>query len=233
VHQGRHFPCSRSLRARQYLYYLPCGNYHVYCWSAGDYQLARRWHDSESHLFKAALVGIYTGNADQQTLLQTVSTSIDVSTTSSITFTPDGTIGPNSNEYFVRFTSLNLKDATNSQFPAEAFSAKFTLTGMTGTFNSTLQAEIDGQSTAPIGATATSSAPGTMMTISMTSATSTSGSKTSLQLQLLLPRLAPLARSALLASHASLAPLHLSWGQCFCDHLILICRLILGYLGCS
>lgn len=129
--------------------------------------------------FKAALVGIYTGNADQQTLLQTVSTSIDVSTTSSITFTPDGTIGPNSNEYFVRFTSLNLKDATNSQFPAEAFSAKFTLTGMTGTFNSTLQAEIDGQSTAPIGATATSSAPGTMMTISMTSATSTSGSKTS------------------------------------------------------
>ncbi|KAG2076244.1 hypothetical protein BDR04DRAFT_1090175 [Suillus decipiens] len=129
--------------------------------------------------FGAALVGIYTGNANQQTLLQTVSPSIDVSATSSITFTPDGTIGPNSNEYFVRFTSLNLKDATNSQFPAEAFSAKFTLTGMTGTFNSTIQAEINGQSTAPIGATATSSASKTMMTISTTSAASISSSKTS------------------------------------------------------
>ncbi|KAG2347283.1 hypothetical protein BDR05DRAFT_958786 [Suillus weaverae] len=134
--------------------------------------------------FGASLVGIYTGNANQQTLLQTVSPSVDVSTTSSVVFTPDGTIGPDSSEYFVRFTSINLKDATNSQFPAEAFSAKFTMTGMTGTFNSTVQAEINGQSTAPIGATATStstsSASGTMKTVSMTSTTaSASGSKTS------------------------------------------------------
>lgn len=127
--------------------------------------------------FGASLVGIYTGNANQQTLLQTISPSVDVSTTSSIVFTPDGTIGPDSSEYFVRFTSINLKDATNSQFPAEAFSAKFAMTGMTGTFNSTVQAEINGQSTAPIGATATSSASGTMKTVSTTSS-SASGSKT-------------------------------------------------------
>ncbi|KAG1732133.1 hypothetical protein EDB19DRAFT_1640403 [Suillus lakei] len=127
--------------------------------------------------FGASLVGIYTGNANQQTLLQTINPSVDVSTTSSVVFTLDGTIGPDSSEYFVRFTSINLKDATNSQFPAEAFSAKFAMTGMTGTFNSTVQAEINGQSTAPIGATATSSASGTMKTVSTTSS-STSGSKT-------------------------------------------------------
>lgn len=51
---------------------------------------------------------------------------------------------------------------------------------MTGTFNSTVQAEINGQSTAPIGATSTSSASGTMKTVSTTSAVaSASGSKTS------------------------------------------------------
>ncbi|KAG2049726.1 hypothetical protein BDR06DRAFT_984305 [Suillus hirtellus] len=133
--------------------------------------------------FGASMIAIYTGNANQQTLLQTISSSVDVSTISSINFTPDGTIGPNSDEYFVRFTSINLKDATNSQFPAEAFSAKFTMTGMTGTFNSTVQAEINGQSTAPIGATATatgtSSASGSMKTISTSSVASASGSKSS------------------------------------------------------
>jgi hypothetical protein len=129
--------------------------------------------------FGASLVGIYTGNANQQTLLQTVNTSVDVSTTSSIVFTPDGTIGPNSDEYFVRFTSLVLHDAANPQFPAEAFSAKFTMAGMTGTFNSTVQAEINGQSTAPIGGTATPGTSSAMKTASTTPAASTLGSKTS------------------------------------------------------
>ncbi|KAG1847815.1 hypothetical protein DFJ58DRAFT_796955 [Suillus subalutaceus] len=108
--------------------------------------------------FGPALIGIYTGNADQQTLLQTISTNTDVSTTSSVNFTPDGTIGPDSNEYFVRFTSISLTDATNPQYPAEAFSAKFTMTGMTGT----------------------SSASGTMVTVATTSAAAaTIGSTTS------------------------------------------------------
>lgn len=153
-------------------------------WTAGQ-QATVTWQDDgmtpNLSSFGAALVGIYTGNANQQTLLQIISSSVDVSTTSSVAFTPDGTIGPDSNEYFVRFTSINLKDATNSQFPAEAFSAKFSMTGMTGTFNSTVQAEINGQSTAPIGATSTSSASGTMKTVSTTSpaTVSASGSKTS------------------------------------------------------
>jgi len=122
--------------------------------------------------FGPAMVGIYVGNANQQTLLQTITASVDVSTTSSIVFTPDGTIGPNSADYFVRFQSLSLKDATNAQYPAQAFSAKFTMTGMTGTFNSTVQAEINGQSTAPIGATASSSATGATSSAKATGVTS-------------------------------------------------------------
>jgi hypothetical protein len=101
--------------------------------------------------FKTASIGIFTGNAIQQTLLQQVVPSVDVSTTGTIQFTPDPAIGPNGNNYFIRVESLTAKDPTNAQFPAEAFSAKFTMAGMTGTFNSTVQAQIDGQSTAPIG----------------------------------------------------------------------------------
>jgi len=104
--------------------------------------------------FGPAIVSIYAGNSQQQTLLQTISPSVDVSTTQSIIFTPDATIGPSGNEYFVRFQSISLKDATQSQYPALAFSAKFSMSGMTGTFNASVQSEIDGQSTAPIGGTA-------------------------------------------------------------------------------
>jgi hypothetical protein len=94
----------------------------------------------------------------QQTPLQQIVPSVDVSTTSSVQFTPDASIGPNGNEYFVRFESISLKDAKAPQFPALAFSAKFTMAGMTGTFNATVQAQIDGQSTAPIGGAPTSAA---------------------------------------------------------------------------
>ncbi len=77
---------------------------------------------------------------------------------------------------FIRFTSVNLKDANQSQFNVEAFSAKFTcvisssysscppkssnsLSGMTGTFNSTIQAQISGLTTAS-GAPSTAAATG-------------------------------------------------------------------------
>ncbi|KAF8128565.1 hypothetical protein EV363DRAFT_1339937 [Boletus edulis] len=121
------------------------------------------WQDSGSApsltQFGNASFAIYVGNAIQQTLLQTIATNVNVSATSSFTFTPDGTIGPNSSEYFIRVTSLSYMSPQTPQFPEEAFSAMFTLAGMTGTFNSTIQAEINGQSTAPIGGTSTPSSP--------------------------------------------------------------------------
>jgi hypothetical protein len=75
---------------------------------------------------------------------------------------------------FIRITSVSLKDPNQTQFNAEAFSAKFTcvisssysssppkglnsLSGMTGTFNSTVQAVISG-SAASSGAASTPAA---------------------------------------------------------------------------
>jgi hypothetical protein len=109
--------------------------------------------------FGPASVSIYAGNAQQQTLLQSIVGNVNVATTSSVQFTPNPTIGPNSNEYFIRIQSLSLPDPTQPQYPALAFSSKFTMAGMTGTFNASVQAQIDGQSTAPIGGTTTSSGP--------------------------------------------------------------------------
>ncbi|KZO94676.1 hypothetical protein CALVIDRAFT_470172, partial [Calocera viscosa TUFC12733] len=92
----------------------------------------------------AASVGIYAGSATQQTLLQMIIGSVDVSTTASIQFTVDPTIGPDSNAYFIRFTSAAYHDPSTPTYPYEQFSARFTMTGMTGQFNASVQAQIDG-----------------------------------------------------------------------------------------
>jgi hypothetical protein len=129
-------------------------------WAGGQKQTVS-WQDGNGppdlKTFGPAIISIYVGNALQQTGLQVISPSTDVSTASSIDFTPDVNIGPNSNDYFIRFESISFKDPKSPQFPALAFSAKFALTGMKGTFNSSVQAQIDGQSTAPIGGSAPAS----------------------------------------------------------------------------
>jgi len=113
-----------------------------------------KWQDngSEPSLAKygPCAISIYAGNALQQTRLQSLNASVDVSKVSEIQFTPDATIGPNSSEYFIRVESLSLKDPSQPQYPALAFSAKFTLTGMTGTFSADVEKQIKGQSTAPL-----------------------------------------------------------------------------------
>jgi len=135
--------------------------------------------------FGPASIGLYAGNQNQQTLLQLISASVDVSKTTSQTWTPDATVGPNFSSYFIRFTSLSLKDSTNSQFPAEAFSAKFALSGMTGTFNATVQAQITGSSSpssasaAPATAAVTSGSGLATQRVSTTSASSASTVKAS------------------------------------------------------
>jgi len=132
-------------------------------WTGGQ-QSTVSWQDDGQQpslaQFGLAMVSIYAGNSQQQTLLQTITPSVDTSKTQTIVFTPDPTIGPSTDEYFIRFQSLNLKDSTNPQYPALAFSAKFSMASMTGTFNASVQAEINGQSTAPIGGTASPAASG-------------------------------------------------------------------------
>jgi len=155
-------------------------------WPAGTQQTVS-WQDDGTtptlQAFGPAKVSVNVGNALQQTPVQLLVASVDVSTTSSIVFTPDATVGESGDFYFIRFESLGLKDATQPQFPALAFSAKFTLTGMTGTFNASVQAEIDGQSTAPIGGAATSapaaSTPAAATTTPSASKPASSGSSVS------------------------------------------------------
>ncbi|KAJ3477469.1 hypothetical protein NLI96_g10443 [Meripilus lineatus] len=146
-------------------------------WAAGTQQTIS-WQDDgtapDLKTFGPAKVTIGVGNAVTQTQLQTVVPSVDVSTTSSILFTPDPSIGTNGNFYFVRFESISAKDPAQPQYPLLAFSAKFTMTGMTGTFNSTVQAQIDGSSTAPLGGpTSAASSPA----VSTPAATPSSASK--------------------------------------------------------
>ncbi|KAK0484796.1 hypothetical protein IW261DRAFT_1668758 [Armillaria novae-zelandiae] len=125
--------------------------------------------------FGAAKFSVAVGNAISQTVLQVIAENVDVSTTSTIQFTPDATVGGDSDQYFIRVESNSLKDAKDARFPALGFSAKFTISGMTGSFNVSVQAEIDGQSTAPIGPT-TAGATSTSAHASSTSASSTSAS---------------------------------------------------------
>ncbi|TDL28002.1 hypothetical protein BD410DRAFT_680260, partial [Rickenella mellea] len=126
--------------------------------------------------FGPAKISVYVGNAQQQTPLQLIVPSTDVSTSNSVIFTPDPTIGPNSNAYFVRFESLGFKDPANPQFPALAFSAKFTLTDMTGTFSPAVQSQIDGQTTAPLGGPTAAPAATTPVSQSNTPAPTTAKS---------------------------------------------------------
>jgi hypothetical protein len=128
----------------------------------GGQQATVQWQESGSApslaQFGPAKISIYTGNSQQQTSLQLLNANIDVSTASSLTFTVDPTIGPNSDQYFIRVESLSFKDPAQPNFPALAFSAKFTLANMSGTFSADVLAQISGNPAAP-GATPTP-APG-------------------------------------------------------------------------
>jgi len=124
-------------------------------WQAGQEQSIQWIEDPNKPTpalkdFGPTKISIYVGNSQQQTSLQLISPSTDVSTTSELKFTPDPSMGPNSGEYFIRFESLSFKDPTQPQYPALAFSAKFQLTGMTGTFSPDVQQQISAASSLPI-----------------------------------------------------------------------------------
>ncbi|KAI0943398.1 hypothetical protein AcW1_002570 [Taiwanofungus camphoratus] len=150
-------------------------------WAAGQNQ-SISWQDDGSTPsladFGNAKVSIYVGNANVQTEVQQIVPSVNVSTTQSIVFTPNPAAGANGDYYFIRFESLALKDAKNPQYPAEAFSAKFSLSGMSGSFNASVQSEIDGQSTAPIGGSTSVAATSVSTHAAVASLTSTPASST-------------------------------------------------------
>ncbi|KAI0316874.1 hypothetical protein OF83DRAFT_1124387 [Amylostereum chailletii] len=122
-------------------------------------------------------VGLYAGSVTAQTLLQSIGT-LDVSTANSLDFQIHSDIGPNEQAYFVRFTSTTLKDTTNTQYPAQAFSAIFAVSGATGTFNSTVQAQVAAQPGASGASSVASSTAASTAQSSATKAASATASTT-------------------------------------------------------
>jgi hypothetical protein len=126
-----------------------------------------RWNDDGNAPVLATIgicnIELCVGSQFQQTCLQTASQA-DVSTNAYVTYLPNAAVGPNGSDYFIKFTSLNYKDPATPTIPYTSYSAKFTLNGMTGTFNSTVQAQISGAAasspaaTTPVAAATTTGA---------------------------------------------------------------------------
>jgi len=127
-----------------------------------------QWNDDGNQPALATIgaceIDLCTGGVTQQTCLQNISPSLDVSQNSQVTYTVNPTIGANDvpgnpTVWFIKFTSLAYKDPTNPTFPYVSFSAKFALSGMTGTFNSTILGQLSSLSTAPAASVAASTTP--------------------------------------------------------------------------
>ncbi|KZP30848.1 hypothetical protein FIBSPDRAFT_94902 [Athelia psychrophila] len=80
-----------------------------------------------------SMVGLYSGDEE---LVQTI-TPVNVNNVHTLTFTPDPKAGPNSNKYYIAFTSTTLME-TNGTGYYQSFSSNFrySLTQMTGSLNS-------------------------------------------------------------------------------------------------
>ncbi|KAF9260646.1 hypothetical protein L218DRAFT_962231 [Marasmius fiardii PR-910] len=148
----------------------------------GGQKATIRWQDSPDKPSLAdwgnSKVSIYTGNAIQQSSLQQIAASVDVSKVNTVEFTVDPSIGPNGKFYFIRVESLALKDSKSPQYPALAFSAKFELNGMSGKFSAAVQAQVDGEQANPIGG-GSSGSSSSSSSAKPTSTTSSSSSSTS------------------------------------------------------
>ncbi|KAI0772957.1 hypothetical protein BD413DRAFT_543492 [Trametes elegans] len=142
-------------------------------WSAGQQQTISWQDDGQAPSlaeFGDAVVSIYVGSEKSQTSLQTIVDNVNVASTSSIAFTPDASIGEDGAYYFIRIDSKNAKSPQNPAYPAQGFSAKFALTGMTGTFDATVKQQIG----AAVGSSGSSAAATTSAT---GTASSAAGSK--------------------------------------------------------
>jgi len=128
--------------------------------------------------YSVCTISIYVGNSQQQTRLQVLGSAVDVSKNNSLPFIADASIGPNGADYFIRVESNGFKDPKQTQYPAMAFSSKFTLSGMSGTFNQSVLDQIKGQSTAPLlGATVSSTLSGSSSSPTSSGFSTTTSSK--------------------------------------------------------
>jgi len=115
-------------------------------------------------------VGLYTGH---EKLVQTI-TAVDVSSTHSLEFTPDPKAGPNSDAYYIAFTSTTLRAENGSGFYQE-FSPFFRLDRMTGSFASPVPSDT---SSKPIPSTVAYRSTNAITSTSIVGQLSTSGFST-------------------------------------------------------
>ncbi|KAL8283935.1 hypothetical protein RQP46_005367 [Phenoliferia psychrophenolica] len=125
--------------------------------------------------FGAVSIGLYTGSSTQQTLLQTLGNVTDPTKSLKLAVKFDPAVGPDSAFYFVRVQSLAAKDSAGA--PLQAFSARFTLTKMNGTFTSAENAQNSG--IAPVDGTTTGSALSAIQTAGASSSITLSGNSNS------------------------------------------------------
>lgn len=117
--------------------------------------------------FGDATLALCTGSAQMQTCLQQLSGAN--AATSTVQFFPDPTVGEDSTAYFIKMISVNTADPATPQYKATAYSAMFSLSGMTGKFNETIQAQIAGTAPSP---SAGAGAATTVVTVTSTSSAS-------------------------------------------------------------
>jgi len=154
---------------------------------SGGQRCTVAWNDNGKGVTLAQIgnttVALYTGGKSQQTFLQPIAfpaPGIDVATTASIEFTIDPTVGENGRFYFIRFSSVALKDGAN---PYLSFSAVFSLDSMTGTFNQTVKDQLKDVNTASTGPTtsaplsSTSSAAASVTKVATSTRSSTSAAQ--------------------------------------------------------
>lgn len=123
----------------------------------------------------ACTVGLYVGSQFTQIQLQPLG-DVSVAAQASATFIPNPEVGGNSDLYFLRFTSTTYQV---NGVPWEGFSAKFTIQGMTGTFNATESSLMYAPTSGAGGATSpAASTPATSTPASSTPATSAGPSST-------------------------------------------------------
>ncbi|KAG9019375.1 hypothetical protein FRB90_003479, partial [Tulasnella sp. 427] len=121
-------------------------------------------------------IDLCTGGQFQQTCLQNIvaAPGVDVSKNSSVVFHPNPQIGPAGTYYFIKFTSLSFQDPAVPGRPFTAYSARFNLVGMTGTWNSTIWGEISSSASIASSTSAVSISSASSSSVAVTSARSTS-----------------------------------------------------------
>lgn len=123
----------------------------------GGKQLTVEWNDNgqapRRRDWGRVNIFLATGSQNVQYKLQTLDTNVDYNAGQG-SYHIDPTVGPTGGYYFLRLEGTN---TTTHSVPAMAFSARFRLEDMTGTFNSTVMATVQGTSgTAQLSATSAS-----------------------------------------------------------------------------